>query len=70
MTCCYERPRHRRRGPGLGPPQYDQFWFQIPHLLKLNLVLMVPLMSSAVAGYDGTSFALVHGSVLTLQAPL
>lgn len=51
-------------------PQYDQFWFQIPHLLKLNLVLMIPLMSSAVAGYDGTSSALVHRRTLTLQAPL
>lgn len=51
-------------------PQYDQFWFQIPHLLKLNLVLMIPLMSSAVAGYDGMSFALVYRSMLTLQAPL
>lgn len=51
-------------------PQYDQFWFQIPHLLKLNLVLMIPLMSSAVAGYDGTFLALVHRSMLTIQDPL
>jgi hypothetical protein len=34
-------------------PQYDRFWFRIPHLLELNLILMVPLLSSAVAGYDG-----------------
>lgn len=37
-------------------PQYDRVWFRIPHLLKLNLVLTIPLLSSAVAGYDGTSF--------------
>lgn len=37
-------------------PQYDRLWFRIPHLLQLNLVLMIPLMSSAVAGYDGTFY--------------
>lgn len=34
-------------------PQHDRAWFRIPHLLKLNLVLTIPLLSSAVAGYDG-----------------
>lgn len=34
-------------------PQTDKYWFQIPHLLQLNLILLVPLLSSAVAGYDG-----------------
>lgn len=34
-------------------PQYDRVWFKVPHLLKLNLILIVPLLSSAVAGYDG-----------------
>lgn len=34
-------------------PSYDRYWWQIPHLLKLNLILLVPLLSSAVAGYDG-----------------
>jgi hypothetical protein len=34
-------------------PKYDRYWFQIPHLLQLNLVLLVPLISSCVAGYDG-----------------
>ncbi|OJJ77918.1 hypothetical protein ASPBRDRAFT_114178 [Aspergillus brasiliensis CBS 101740] len=35
-------------------PQHDKPWFRVPHLLKLNLILLVPLLSSAVAGYDGS----------------
>ncbi|KAL6251652.1 hypothetical protein RBB50_001862 [Rhinocladiella similis] len=35
-------------------PQYGKPWYRVPHLLKLNLVLLVPLLSSAVAGYDGS----------------
>lgn len=35
-------------------PQHDKPWLRVPHLLKLNLILLVPLLSSAVAGYDGT----------------
>lgn len=35
-------------------PQYNKIWFRVPHLLQLNFVLMIPLLSSAVAGYDGT----------------
>lgn len=34
-------------------PQYGKPWYRVPHLLKLNLILLVPLLSSAVAGYDG-----------------
>lgn len=34
-------------------PKHEQMWFKVPHLLYLNLVLLVPLLSSAVAGYDG-----------------
>ena len=34
-------------------PKYERFWFQIHHLLELNLILLVPLLSSAVASYDG-----------------
>jgi len=34
-------------------PSYGKPWYKVPHLLKLNLVLLVPLLSSAVAGYDG-----------------
>lgn len=35
-------------------PETDKWWFQIPHLLQLNLILLVPLISSSVAGYDGS----------------
>ncbi|KAE8379821.1 general substrate transporter [Aspergillus bertholletiae] len=35
-------------------PQHSKPWFKVPHLLKLNLILLVPLLSSAVAGYDGS----------------
>ncbi|KAL4959797.1 general substrate transporter [Aspergillus stella-maris] len=35
-------------------PQHNKLWFRIPHLLKLNLILLLPLLSSAVAGYDGS----------------
>jgi hypothetical protein len=34
-------------------PQHDRVWFKVPHLLQLNLILIVPLLSSAVAGFDG-----------------
>lgn len=42
-------------GEALGAvlPHYERVWFKVPHLLKLNLILIVPLLSSAVAGYDG-----------------
>lgn len=35
-------------------PRNDRWWFQTPHLLRLNLILLVPLLSSSVAGYDGS----------------
>ncbi|KAJ6014882.1 hypothetical protein N7540_009473 [Penicillium herquei] len=35
-------------------PQHDRLWFRVPNLLKLNLILLIPLLSSAVAGYDGS----------------
>ncbi|KAL3461805.1 general substrate transporter [Aspergillus heterothallicus] len=35
-------------------PQHDRSWLRVPHLLRLNLILLVPLLSSAVAGYDGS----------------
>ncbi|KAJ5267598.1 hypothetical protein N7478_010406 [Penicillium angulare] len=35
-------------------PQYDRPWFRVPHLLQLNLILLIPLLSSSVAGYDGS----------------
>ncbi|KAK8131345.1 Sugar transporter [Apiospora sp. TS-2023a] len=35
-------------------PQTSKSWYQQSHLLKLNLLLLVPLLSSSVAGYDGS----------------
>lgn len=35
-------------------PKSDRWWFQQSHLLRLNLLLLVPLLSSSVAGYDGS----------------
>lgn len=49
-------------------PKYDQFWFRISHLLQLNLILLVPLMSSAVARDDG--MRLVINSNYWHRAPL
>ena len=34
-------------------PKYDRPWYRVSHLLQLNLILLVPLLSSGVAGYDG-----------------
>lgn len=34
-------------------PQTEKYWFQQPHLLQLNLLLLIPLLSSSVSGYDG-----------------
>lgn len=34
-------------------PVTNKYWFQTPHLLRLNLILLIPLLSSSVAGYDG-----------------
>lgn len=35
-------------------PVTDKWWFQRSDLLRLNLILLVPLLSSSVAGYDGS----------------
>lgn len=42
-------------GPAIAEvlPVTNKYWFQIPHLRRLNLILLIPLLSSAVAGYDG-----------------
>jgi hypothetical protein len=41
-------------------PHSDKPWYRIPHLLRLNLLLLIPLMSSAVAGYDGNISHSLH----------
>ncbi|KAM0425278.1 hypothetical protein ACHAPT_009596 [Fusarium lateritium] len=35
-------------------PRSSKPWYRVPHLLKLNLLLLIPLMSSSVAGFDGS----------------
>ncbi|KAI0467941.1 hexose transporter [Xylaria cf. heliscus] len=35
-------------------PKTNKYWFQQPHLTRLNLLLLIPLLSSSVAGYDGS----------------
>lgn len=34
-------------------PATNKYWFQQPHLLRLNLILLVPLLSPSTFGYDG-----------------
>ncbi|KAH6990016.1 general substrate transporter [Ilyonectria destructans] len=35
-------------------PENPKPWYRTPHLVKLNLLLLVPLVSSASVGYDGS----------------
>lgn len=35
-------------------PQWNKPWYRVPHLLRLNLLLIVPLLSASVIGYDGS----------------
>ncbi|KAI9162771.1 Lactose permease [Paramyrothecium foliicola] len=35
-------------------PVLDAPWWKVPHLLKLNLLLLVPLISSYISGFDGS----------------
>ncbi|KAI1060978.1 hypothetical protein LB507_010156 [Fusarium sp. FIESC RH6] len=35
-------------------PDDPRPWWRVPHLLKLNLLLLVPLVSSGAIGYDGS----------------
>ncbi|EGV65449.1 general substrate transporter [Yamadazyma tenuis ATCC 10573] len=43
-------------GPAIAKvlPDHQKPWFQVRHLLKLNLLLLVPLSVSSTAGYDGS----------------
>lgn len=34
-------------------PYQPRSWIFTPHLLKLNLVILVPLLSQSSCGYDG-----------------
>ncbi|KAH7028974.1 lactose permease [Microdochium trichocladiopsis] len=35
-------------------PQDGRSWYTTPHLIRLNLCLLIPLLSSATVGYDGS----------------
>lgn len=35
-------------------PQWNKPWYRVPHLLRLNLLLIVPLLSASIIGYDGS----------------
>lgn len=35
-------------------PDYGKPWYRVKHLLVLNLLLLVPLLSAATSGYDGS----------------
>ncbi|EWG49264.1 hypothetical protein FVEG_08841 [Fusarium verticillioides 7600] len=35
-------------------PDDTRPWYRVPHLLKLNLLLLIPLVSSGAIGYDGS----------------
>ncbi len=35
-------------------PNYDKPWYRVPHLLKLNLTLIVIMVSSTTSGYDSS----------------
>lgn len=34
-------------------PRYEKSWLFVPHLLKLNLLILVPLSASCLNGFDG-----------------
>jgi hypothetical protein len=36
-------------------PQTELPWYRTKHLILLNLMLLVPLLSSSAVGYDGKS---------------
>lgn len=58
-------------------PPLKQWWWQESHLLKLNLLLIIPLLSSSVSGFDGKNWfqmnSIIETELMTtslyLQAP-
>lgn len=40
-------------------PENPKPWYRTKHLLMLNIILLVPLMSSASVGYDGMFLTLL-----------
>ncbi|KFA69793.1 hypothetical protein S40285_02453 [Stachybotrys chlorohalonatus IBT 40285] len=37
-------------------PNYGKYWWHVPHLRRLNLILLVPIVTTYVPGYDGSMF--------------
>lgn len=35
-------------------PVSDKPWYKTPHLVRLNICLLIPLISSYVTGFDGS----------------
>lgn len=35
-------------------PELGQSWWRVPHLLKLNVLLIVPSLTSYISGSDGS----------------
>ena len=35
-------------------PKYDTYWWNVAHLRKTNIALLVPLLASYVSGFDGS----------------
>ena len=35
-------------------PDHGKLWFRVPHILQLNILLLVPLITSYVSGFDGS----------------
>lgn len=35
-------------------PELGQSWWRVPHLLKLNVLLIVPFLTSYISGFDGS----------------
>ncbi|KAF7629504.1 hypothetical protein AFLA_013218 [Aspergillus flavus NRRL3357] len=50
-------------------PQGSKPWYRTWHLVKLNLILMVSLVSSASVGYDGSMMNFCT-EILTVIIPL
>ncbi|KAF2150936.1 general substrate transporter [Myriangium duriaei CBS 260.36] len=50
-------------------PAYGKPWWKIRHLRVLNLILLVPLLSSVVGGYDGSVFRVSSHSFVAKSFP-
>ncbi|CAH6722034.1 high-affinity glucose transporter Hxt2p [[Candida] jaroonii] len=53
-------------GPAIAEvlPDHGKPWYKVKHILRLNLIILIPLLSAAVAGFDGS---LLNGSFSLTQ---